>query len=765
MKSKVLVEIIIMFIILLVSAPCFSQSSTLGGIRGFVVDATNEEPLPAVNIVMEGQRRGASTNLDGYFVIDRLKPGVYQLMVTYIGYHPKKEEVVVTNQMMEPISIQLLPSDIELEEVIVEVSEENELETRMSPMVSNIPVDVTTIRKMPSFGAEMDVLRAMQVIPGVKASSDVSSGIYVRGGSPDQTLILMDHNVVYNPSHLFGLFSTFNADAVKRINLLKGGFPAEYGGRSGSVLEVITNEGNRKESEGMISLGIVSARGSYEGPLPNDKGSYAVSARRTYMDPLLAAMGSDLPKYYFYDGNGKLNLDITSKSTLTIAGYWGGDHLDWEMGPANNKLNLYLTWGNRTLTSRYRQVLSRNLFLSVNAAVSRYRSKWGIENGGVVMNETYDRIFDYSLKSDLEYMGNENHRIKTGISVNRYDFTLNIVNYDLNQVDIRSESYLFSMYVEDVWRAHPLFEIKPGLRSYYFEDGDYFRLDPRLALLYHYDVNMRFKIAGGRYSQFINLINYGELMSSFDIWVPVEKSVEPSYSDQIVLGFEMEPREDLEFTLEGYYTRMQNLTDFDWIQIEESEDADDAFLTGGEGFAYGVELMLRQTKGRATGWIGYSLSWTKRRFDDTYLNNGDWYFPIWDRRHDFVTMVNYALTKNWDISGTWRFNTGQGYTQPLGMVTNRFAGASPDLVEDGGRSVVNGSLNNYRFPADHRLDLNATYKHHFFKLPANLNISIYNAYSRRSYWRRTINFEENPVDISDAKLLPILPMVSYEVRF
>ncbi len=749
--------VLLLVMLFCITSPIFADNP----IRGFLIDATSAEPLPVANVVLEGTTRGAFTNLDGYFVIDHLPPGTYTLRLSHLGYHAKRQEVVVTDQLMEPIHIELTPSAMQLEEVVITIEKED---TRMDPVVSHVPMEKGVIKTMPTLGGEMDVLRAIQTIPGVKATSEISSGIYVRGGSPDQTLILMDHNVVYNPNHMFGLFSTFNADATKRVNLMKGGFPAEYGGRSGSVLEIITNEGNRKEIEGVAILGILSNRASLEGPLPHNRGSFALSGRRTYLEPLLAYMRNsldeDMPDYYFYDFNGKLNLDITNKSTVTTAGYWGNDNLDMEFGPDDNRTDLHLSWGNRTLTSRYRQVLSRSMFLSTNAAISRYRSKTYIENSGSTVTEMYDRLYDYSLKSDLEFLGAQNHHFKIGAAVNRYHFTLRMFNYEITEVDVNQFSTLLSGYLEDSWRIHPRFEIKPGIRGYYYNRGKYARLDPRLACVFHYDVDMRFKVAGGHYTQFISLINFGEGMSNFDIWVPIDETLKPSYSDQVVVGFEWDPKKDLEFTAEVYYTDMNELVELNQIQMEEAVNAADPYLTGGKGIAYGLELMLTQKKGRLTGWVGYSLSWTKRQFEGTYLNNGDWFYPIWDRRHDFIINASYALNHRWELSGTWRYHTGQGYTQPLGVYVNRYAIYGYD------RGVVNGDMNNYRFPADHRLDLGATYKHHFFfNLPARLNFGLYNAYSRRAYWRRFVDTDENPVDIEDIKLLPILPMISYEVRF
>ncbi len=759
------------FFLLFISTLLFANAlsaQTRNPIRCFVVDATSGEPLPAANIVLVGTKRGASTNLDGYFVLGNLEPGIYTLEASYLGYHTARKRVVVTDVLMDPITIELVPSAVQLEEVVVAVEEEDDLETRQSPKVSIIPLDAGTLRKMPSLGGEMDVLRTLQQLPGVKASSDISSALYVRGGSPDQTLILMDHNVVYNPTHLFGLFSTFNADAVKRIDLMKGGFPAEYGGRSGSVLEVITNEGNRRETEGLVSLGVISARGALEGPLPHKIGSYAVSARRTYMEPILEAIRDiadiDLPDYYFYDANGKFNLDLSPKTTLTVAGYAGSDRMTFDTGPEDSPINLEMTWGNRTLSSRLRQVLSRTAYFSVSAAVSRYRSDWSITNDGADLESAVDQLYDYSLKSDLEFLGSENHQVKTGIWLSYYDLLLRITHSDQDFVDVDDDTYNFSVYVQDRWRIHSRWELQPGLRGYYHEKGDWIRFDPRLAVVFYYRPDMRFKIAGGRYTQWIDMITFGEGMSNFDIWTPIDETMKPTYCDQIVLGYEWEPRSDLEFTAETYYTDMNDVATFNMLTDEKSVDGSHAFLFG-EGYAYGLELMLRRKTGRLSGWVGYTLSWTKRRFPDTYLNDGDWFYPKWDRRHDFIATAMYELSPRWDLSASWRYNTGQGITEPVGMMTTQIAGVDPQYLPDDGRQVLYGNYNNYRFPADHRLDLTATWKHRLFGKPARLNLSIYNVYSRRAYWMRITDTSENPVVIEDIKLLPILPMISYEVRF
>jgi outer membrane cobalamin receptor len=665
--------------------------------------------------------------------------------------------------------IGIQPEGIALEEVVITVEEKKEEEIRLSPTVSNVPINVTTLRKMPSIAGEMDVLRAIQAIPGVKSSSEISSALYVRGGSPDQTLILMDHNPVFNPSHMFGLFSTFNADAVKHLELKKGAFPAYYGGRSGSVLEVITKEGNRKKTEGLASLSIISARASIEGPLPKEKGSYALSARRTYFDPVISAIrsagdGMDLPNYYFWDGNAKINFDLDERTTLTTAGYWGFDNMDFEMGADDNRFKMDLRWGNRTLSSRLRHAYSRNMFGSYMITLSRYFSSFGFDNDGVLVDRFHNTFLEYSFKSDWEFLGKEKHKFMTGIIASRYLVDFREENEDYTYVDVDEHTFNYSIYGQDNWRIHPLFEIQPGLRCYFHQAGNQFVVDPRLAFVYYYGPQTRFKLAGGRYSQFVNVITFGEGFNNFDIWIPVDHSMSPSFSNQIVLGFEKDYGKEYEFTTETYYTDMHNIANFDYL-VTTSDEASDAFVMG-KGFAYGWEVMLRKKTGRLSGWLGYSLSWTKRQFPNSYINSGNWYYPIWDRRHDFIAVGTYNLSKKWDVSGTWRYNTGQGFTQAVGVSTIYLAGIDPSLWGNDARWIIPGSMNNYRFPADHRLDLTFSYKHKFFKgLPATLDISIYNAYNRRAYWRRLYDTNENPIEVTDVKLLPIVPLVSYEVRF
>lgn len=771
MESQKLMRIPIVLMSAVFTLLAFSANSGAATIYGYVYDASSREPLPVATVVVEGTDRGTATNLDGYFVIDHISPGKYTLLVSLLGYETKEHEVVIYEDDGAALHIEIKPTSVKLEEVEVTVEKKETRINRQSPVTSAVPIRADVIRYMPSLGGEMDVMRALQTIPGVKASSDISSALYVRGGSADQTLILMDHNPVYNPNHLFGLFSTFNADAVKHLDLMKGAFPAEYGGRSGSVLEVVTKDGNRKETNGLFSLGLISARLSLEGPIKKipfteKSGSYAFSYRRTYMDYIIDYMRNsqdmDLPDYHFYDGNAKVNLDLTDHTTLSLAGYMGDDVLDFDFGPDDARGNIYMSWGNRTFTSRLRHALGSKMFLTVGAALSRYRSKWAFENEGVLFDRARGRLYDYSARSDLEILGVRDHQIKLGIQYNGWDSEFMEENEDRVFVDVDKFTSNVSLYIQDSWRAHTRLEIMPGFRIFYHERGEQVTYDPRLSFVYRQTENLRFKLGGGRYSQYINVLTLGEAFSAFDVWFPIDETLNPTYTDQVVLGVEYDTK-GYEFTNEVYYTDMTDVVHFN-PNVDEGEVAADAFIQG-DGDAYGVEWMLRKKSGRLTGWLGYTLAWTHRQFPDSPINQGMEFYPKWDRRHDFIIVTNYKLTRSWEMSGSWRYNTGQGYTQGLGIRTWRMEGHDPSYEGNLGRTVYYGSKNNYRLPADHRLDISFIYSHLIFGKEAKLNISVFNAYSRRAYWQRIVDTSENPVDVTDLKLLPIVPLLSYEVRF
>ena len=756
---------------MLILLPCVTISFASSSIRGFVTDGVTAEPLPLANVLLKGETRGASTNLDGFFVIPAVPAGDHILMVRYLGYETKELKITVNEEGNLPLQIEIFPLSVQLDEVIYSVEELDENILRQGAIVSTTPLSPGDIRKIPELMGERDVMRAVQAIPGVKASSDVSSALYVRGGNRDMTLLALDQCTVYNPAHMFGLFSTFNSEAVKHLTLMKGGFPAEYGGRAGSVLQVVTNDGNRNNYSGSASISLISSRAAIEGPLPNNTGSMAFSARRTYFDPLIKGLQEfddeefgDIPMYYFYDTNGKVTLDLTPGTVMTIGGYLGRDDLEGDFGDEYSPSTIATNWGNRTIYGRLRQVVGQSSFLTATVAHSEYKSGFRDKNENILLARLKNHFHETSFRSDLEMLGVEHHHFKTGIQISRYSTAFRIDNAEAILLDFSDEVTNYSHYLQDTWRMSALWEARPGIRWYYHKGGDFVRFDPRLALVYHYNERTRFKCAAGRYTQWVNIVAQGETFSALDIWTAIDGTVKPTYADQLVFGVEYDGSNDLEYTFETYYTQLQDVLFFD----ENSDDAQtmqEAYLSG-EGKAFGFEGLVRRKSGRLSGWIGYSLAWSQQRFPGTDVNSGDWFYPKWDRRHDLTVVARYQLNPKWFMSSMWMYHTGQGYTRGVGVMTREYAHLNPAFDDSQGREIVYGSVNNYRLPSDHRLDVSLGYDHQFLKrYPATLTFSIYNLYSRRALFYRAYNTEVNPVEERDVRLLPILPLVSYEVRF
>ncbi|MFN3821549.1 MAG: TonB-dependent receptor, partial [bacterium] len=629
-------------------------------IWGMVVDKLTGEPLPVASVVLEGTGKGTTTNLDGYFSLTGLQEGSYTLSISFLGYRTESRELLLKQDQSVSLRVELTPVSIVRKETEVRIKRDPSQEVRSSPLVSTVPIEGKILRSTPSLLGERDVLRAIQMLPGVKTSSELSSGLNIRGGSTDQTLILLDHNIVYNTAHMFGLFSTFNSDAVKRVDLMKGGFPAQYGGRSGSVLEVVTNEGNRKETHGLLSWGSLSARAVIEGPLPYQKGSYFLAARRTYLDPIISwarkAMETDLPDYYFYDTNSKLNIDLTSRSTLTFSSFIGDDVRRFEFGPSDERIVYTLKWGNRTFSTRYRHMINPHWFATGVLSFSQYRSTWGIKDEEVILDEGINRLRDYSLRGDIEHTAWRDHKPRLGFWITRYQFLLQEGNPTITWVNVDTGTYNYSLYLQDEWRISPFWAVQGGLRYYYHQAGKHQAWDPRVSIVYHYDPRIRVKMALGRYHQWLNLITIGDVFSNFDVWVPIDASIKPSYSDQMVVGYEWDREDGIQFTTEAYFTLMNRVVWYNPI-VDRASQAQDAFVNG-EGYAYGWEVMFNKRFGRTTGWLGYSLSYTRRRFPQSLINNGEWFYPSWDRRHDVVLVLNRTLSPSWDLSGSWRFISG-----------------------------------------------------------------------------------------------------------
>lgn len=729
-------------------------------VNGYITDSETGETLISANIAILELNRGTSANTSGYYSITNLPPGQYTLVASYIGYRQFEQTIELSAGETERVNIEMIPEGLELETVVVESQVERE--ERRNIGTAQITTDL--IKDLPPV-IEPDVFRSVQLLPGVKAANDFSSGLYVRGGSPDQTLILLDETTVYNPSHFFGFFSTFNPDAVKDVRLYKGGYPATYGGRLGSVLTVFNKDGNRNETRGSVSLGLLASRISAEGP--TGSGSWMLAVRRSTLEPLLAVLRSttdNVPdSFYFYDVNGKLNFDASENDRLSIAFYTGTDNV---LFPFGEDASIGLNYGNRTISGQWRRIISDKLFLKTTATGSRYFNNPEFSIGGTSFERNND-VYDISLKSDLQYIPNEKHTVTTGFWAGNLVLRFNDSFDGQPTFANRIQSRYASFFVQDEWRPTDKWIVTGGVRLNRFSEGDYFKAAPRLSTEFRPNDSIRLQAAYGRYYQFLTLIT-NEAFSGFDLWLTTDDGVPPAYGDQFVFGTKTIPFEGYGLDIEFYYRTMRDLFELDPFTSDAAGLDYNELFRFGEGYAYGAELFFEKQVGRLTGFLGYTFGVTRRKYpgfntDITSPNpTARFYPPKYDRLHDMNIVLNYRLSDRWSTSGVFSYGTGQAYTEPLGRT--EFSGVPWGNMNR--ESFTVGRLNASRLPAYHRLDLAFSRAGHFFGLgEAEWRFQIINIYSRRNTWFYSYDFDENPVERSEVTLLPILPSVSYTVNF
>lgn len=746
--------------LLFTQGPAFAQNTA--ALNGYVTDASTGETLLLASVAIDGTTRGASTNTSGFYSIVNLQPGTVTVLASYIGYLPFRREIVLRAGETTRLDIELTPEALQLEEVVVQSQAEREEQRNIG--VAQVGTEL--IKRVPSV-LEPDVFRSVQLLPGVKASSDFSSGLYIRGGSPDQTLILLDQTTVYNPTHFFGFFSTFNPDAVKDVRLYKGGYPAEFGGRLGSVLTVFNKDGNRNETQGTVSVGLLASRASIEGPYA--KGSYMFAIRRSTLEPLLAGLSQvvdNLPsKFHFYDINGKVNLDASDTDRFSLAFYSGTDVVVF---PFTDDAEIRLNYGNRTVSGNWKKILGNGFFSSVTMTGSQYFNLPRFEIAGTPF-ERNNNIYDFSAKADLEYQPNERHNVSIGLWGGTLTLKLRD-SFDENETfRSRIQSNYASFYVQDEWRPSQQWIINGGVRVNGFSDGGYLRLEPRLSVENRPGERVRLQAAYGRYYQFLTLIS-NEAFSGFDTWLTTDDGVPPAYGDQFVLGAKTIPFEGWALDAEIYYRSMRDLFELDpFLQDVAGLDYKDVFRFG-EGYAYGLEVFLQRQTGRLTGFIGYTYGVTRRKFPDfnapilaqNFELASRFYPPKYDRLHDANLVVTYPLGERWTVNAVFTYGTGQAYTEPLGRV--QFFDLPWET--DPSDVFVVGKVNASRLPASHRLDVSFARRGTFFgRGQALWQIQVINVYSRRNIWFYNYDFDENPIVRNEVPLLPILPAFSYTVDF
>lgn len=753
-------------------------------ISGYISDQETGEQLIAANVLEQKSAAGAITNTYGFFSLTLPTDSVY-LSFSYIGYESQTIALLLNED--KTINIQLA-SALSLQ--TVEVVGEKFQKIEETSQMSRIEVPVEQIKKVPALLGEVDVLKTLQLLPGVQSGGEGQSGLYVRGGSPDQNLVLLDGVPVYNVSHLLGFFSVFNADAIKNVTLTKGGIPARFGGRLSSVLEINMKEGNREQFHGEGSIGAISSKLTLEGPIQKGKSSFIVSARRTYVDvfarPIIKSQAKEdgneiTPTLYFYDLNAKFNHKINDKHRLYWSIYSGEDKFaiksreNYESGNYF-VLNGNTDWGNIISAFRWNYQISNRLFANTTLTHSRFNFDFGSEIEEVFDGDKerfaaryFSGIYDWAGKIDLDFIPNPNHYIRFGAEATNhtyepgaYQFELEFTNgipIDTTLGSTNAKSWEYKAYVEDDIQIGPL-KANIGLHATAFdvENKTYYSIQPRLGLRYLMNNDIALKASYTKMSQFINLLTNESLSLPTDLWVPSTERIKPQDSWQVAGGIATTLWKQYEFSVEGYYKEMKNVISYkegaSFLGLEQ--DWQDK-VTQGDGKSYGLELFLQKKKGKTTGWIGYTLSWNWRNFEEI---NGGKRFPFkYDRRHDLSVVVSHEFNPRITLTGAWVYGTGNALTIPLYRYD--YFGRTIESV---------GEKNGFRMDAYHRMDLSLelqskkNQKRKRYK--SAWNIGVYNIYNRNNpYFVTPGQTDEGERTFRQISIFPIIPSVSYKFKF
>lgn len=763
----------------------FSLQAQKFTINGYVTDKLSGERLSGASIFLYERNTGTTSNAYGFYSITLASSSdSLEIQVSYTGYDLYRTKVLLNDNVKLNI---LMERQTQLSNVTVTASRKGEIQNRTQ--MSTIGLSAETIKSLPAFLGEADVLKAIQLLPGVQAGSEGSSGIYVRGGGPDQNLILLDGVPVYNASHLFGFFSVFNADAINGVDVIKGGFPARYGGRLSSVIDIRMKEGNNKEFHGEGGIGLIASRLTLEGPIKKGKSSYMISGRRTYADifmrPIIKSStdGNSTAGYFFYDLNAKANLYVTDKDHLYVSGYFGNDKFDskdkYDDFDGKSIYEAGLKWGNTTAMMRWNHEFSRKLFSNLTFNYSRYQfeifSKEEITNTGqpkeTYLQKYFSGIRDWSAKVDFDWLPSPAHFIKWGVAQTWHTYRPGALQAKANTPTFNEDTILrgnfihsteLDAYVEDDVKLTKDLKANLGLHftSFHVDGKTFHSYQPRIAARYLLNRRMSVKASYAQMNQFIHLLTNSGIGLPTDLWVPATRIVPPQESRQWALGWAYNINDDYELSVEGYYKKMKNVIEYAEGASFVSTTTDwQTRVEAGKGKSYGTEIFLQKKKGKTTGMIGYTLSWSKRQFDN--LNFGNEFPYKYDRRHDAKIAVVHELGKKVQISADWVYGTGVATTMPVAVY---------DDVNGNEVEIYNGR-NNFRLPAYHRMDIGIKFIKKKKRYERSWNINVYNIYNRLNtfyiYRGEEFNFNtgiSKPV-FYKVTLFPIIPSISYQFKF
>lgn len=759
-------------------------------INGYVRDSATGETIIGASVTINSLSKTITTNQYGYYSIT-LEEGDYTLSVTHISYFTNSSDISLKEN--RKLDILLTPKSAAISEVVV-FSRKKDANVKSAQM-GKVDLSIEQIKNIPAFMGEVDILKTLQLLPGVRNAGEGNAGFYVRGGGPDQNLIMLDDAVVYNTGHLFGFFSIFNSDAIKNTTLIKGGMPAQYGGRLASVLDIAMKDGNSNKFSAEGGIGAIASRLSVQGPIVKDKASFIISGRRTYVDALakpFISKSSDFygSGYYFYDFNAKVNYRFSPKDRLYLSGYFGRDVFTFHN--ARRSFNARIPWGNSTATLRWNHVFGPKLFSNTTLVYNDYKFSFGAAQNDFELKLS-SGIRDGNAKIDFDYYPSPRHKVKFGGQFTYHKFIPNVVNGRQDSIVFNppNEDIKYALengvYIQDDWDVSNRLKVNYGLRwssftqigpyTKYIRDENqnvldsthygsfetirnYHGLEPRLTFRYGIDERTSLKGSVTRNFQFIHLVSNSGSTLPTDLWVPSTFRVKPQISWQYAAGlFKNFHDNQYETSLEVYYKSMQNQIEYKEGYTPGLTDPEHDFVFG-KGWSYGSELFINKVRGRLTGWIGYTLSWTWRQFPG--LNGGEKFPAKYDRRHDMSVVATYELSPKWKVGAVFVYGTGSATSLP-----ERFYFINGILTQEYSK------VNQYRLDSYHRVDLSATYTPARFKnkkIKSFWVFSIYNVYSHLNPYFIYYDQTGNPFDGSlkvearQVSLFPILPSVTWNFR-
>ena len=764
----------------------YAQNST---VSGYIKDAGSGEALIGATCYIPEMQTGVTSNQYGFYSIT-LPQGIHQINFSFIGY--QTQTIRLDLKADKILNVSLVEDSKQIGDVVVtgEKRDRNVESTEMSME----RISVKLVKKLPSFMGEVDVLKTITLLPGIQNGGEGSSGLYVRGGGPDENLMILDEAPVYNASHLMGFFSVFNSDAIKDIEVYKGGIPSKYGGKASSVIDIRMKDGNVNQFHGQAGIGNISSRLTLEGPIIKNKWSFIVSGRRTYADVVGRMIGINELKenqLYFYDLNLKTNVQFSQKDRLYISAYSGDDY--FKLGES-----IYMRWGNVTGTARWNHIFGNKLFSNTSLIYSNYGYSLGVPGNSADQFDWNSQIKDFNFKEDFSWFLNTNNRINFGINLIKHHFEPG--NIDANENSFFTPLQLTNynaidgaIYASNEQKIGALLTVKYGLRLSVFQQigpgkvrdylhsnapnaneiidvktygkgeligSPYIYPEPRVSFKFTTGETSSVKASYNRMVQNLHLISNTTSPTPLDIWLPTSKYIKPLIADQVAAGyFRNFSNNVFETSVEVYYKNLKNVLDYkDGAELFLNEDLETELLTG-SGYAYGMEMLVKKQEGKVTGWASYTLAKSMRKIPG--INNGEAYPSTYDRTHDISLVLNYELNKQLSLAASWVFSTGNPVTYPV---------AKYDV--QGNTLFYYSKRNGNRIPDYHRLDLSLTYnskKNETRKVKRSLNVSFYNVYARRNaysiYFRQN---EDNP-NITEAVRLSIIgtviPSITYNITF